>query len=133
MKLQAGIPITDCTGRMEPHFRDYLLEQDNAIGRPGVTAVADTTYTLTASDETNLIKFTSASNVTVTVPANSTAALPVGYTTHIHQHGAGTVTLSGEVGVTLNSSRSLATATQYAALSLFKVDTDEWAVIGDQL
>lgn len=100
--------------------------------RPTVTTQAGTAYTLTAEDETSIIRFTSDSAVTVTVPANATLALPVGYIVHLHQEGDGTVTVAGAGGVTVNAGSSLASRNQYSALSLFKLATDTWVLVGDQ-
>lgn len=103
-----------------------------AANRPTVTTQAGTTYTIDAEDETSIIRFTSDSAVTVTVPANATEALAIGYIVHLHQEGDGTITIAGEGGVTVNAGSSLSSRNQYSALSLFKLATDTWVVVGDQ-
>ena len=109
-----------------------LLASTIEANRPTVTTQSGTSYTIDAADETSIIRFTNASAVTVTVPANATEALPIGYIVHLHQAGAGTVTVAGEGGVSVNSSLSLSSAAQYSALSLFKLGEDEWVLVGDQ-
>jgi hypothetical protein len=117
-------------------FNDYITNIVNneiiTANRPGVIETAATAYTISADDETNLIRFSSDSPVTVTVPADSSENLPIGFITHLHQGGLGQVTVVGEGSVEVNSSRSLVTDRQYSALSLFKLASDDWTLVGDQ-
>jgi hypothetical protein len=113
-------------------IESYVDNKLNIALRPDVTTVTGTTYTIQGSDETNLIRFTSADAVTITVPADADAGLPVGFIAHLHQAGAGQLTVTGDTGVTVNASVSLLSAGQYAALSLFKLGTDDWVLVGDQ-
>lgn len=103
-----------------------------AANRPTITTQTGTTYTIDADDETSIIRFTNAAAITVTVPTDADASLPDGYIVHLHQEGTGQVTVAGDVGVTVNASSSLASRNQYAALSLFKLGTNSWVVVGDQ-
>ena len=116
--------ITDLTNIIN----EYVL----TANRPTVTTTDVTSYTLTASDETSIIRFTAGTAVSVTVPQDSSLDLPIGYICHLHQTGAGTVTVAGEGSATINSSRSLVTGGQYAALSLFKLAANTWTLVGDQ-
>lgn len=100
--------------------------------RPSIIFDTGTTYDLTGSDEFSIIIITNASAITVTVPADATEDLPIGYLTHIYQGGAGQVTLSPEGGVTINAASSVKTRAQYSALSLVKVSSNTFHVIGDQ-
>ena len=100
--------------------------------RPGVVNSTATSYTLASTDENKLIIITNASAISVTAPLEATTSLPIGFITHIHQGGAGQITIAGEGGVTVNSALSLVTRAQYSALSLFKVGTNEWVAVGDQ-
>lgn len=120
--------ITDFSEAVEGLITSLTI----AANRPTVTTQAGTAYTIDSEDETSIIRFTSDSAVTVTVPSNATEALEVGYIVHLHQEGAGTVTVEGEAGVTVNAGSSLSSRNQYSALSLFKLATDTWVVVGDQ-
>jgi hypothetical protein len=100
--------------------------------RPGVVNSAATTYDITATDENKLLLFSAATSVTVNVPLEATTPLPIGFITHVHQGGLGEVTFVAEFGVSINSASSLETRTQYSALSIFKVATNAWVVVGDQ-
>ena len=109
---------------------------NNLIGaanypRPTVSTQGGTTYTLDADDENSIILFTA--GCTITVPANADEALEVGYITHLHQDGASQITVAAGAGVTLNSAEgTLRTRKQNSSVSLIKVASDEWNLIGDQ-
>jgi hypothetical protein len=99
--------------------------------------VSATTYTLLANDSTSqgsrLIRTTSASPVTITVPTNASQPIAVGVQVPIRQAGAGVITLTPQSGVTLNAQvgKTLATAGQGSSILLVKVATNEWDVLGD--
>lgn len=106
----------------------YILSQ----ARPSVRTETSTAWTIDADDEYHMILCDNASPISVTVPADADDNLPIGYTMHLHQKGAGAVTVVAGSGVSVNSSRSLVTDAQYSALSLFKIGADDWVVVGDQ-
>lgn len=88
-------------------------------------------YTLVLADAGKLIKMTKATASNLTVPPNSSVAFPTGTEIEILEYGAGQVTIVGGSGVTLRSAGSaLKIADQYASVSLKKLGTDEWAVVG---
>lgn len=90
-------------------------------------------YTVVLGDEHNVIEVNVASAVNVTIPTNATAAIPVGSFLIVKQRGAGSVTLVGASGVTLNfpSDKAARTRAQYSFISAYKRATDEWDVAGD--
>jgi hypothetical protein len=94
--------------------------------KPSIIAVAGTSRTLGFSDENAIVRCSSGSAVTITVPTNATTPLPIGHTTTIRRTGAGTVTISPAGGVTVNSDTGLVISTQHADITLVKVDTNEW-------
>jgi hypothetical protein len=79
----------------------------------------------------SMVESTSATGITVTIPANSTTAYPVGTTIDFLQTAAGQITFAGAAGVTLNGTPGLKTRTQWSSASLFKRATDAWVVLGD--
>lgn len=88
-------------------------------------------YTLVLTDAGKLIKMTKATASNLTVPPNSSVAFPTGTEIEILEYGAGQVTIVAGSGVTLRSAGSaLKIAAQYASVSLKKLGTDEWAVVG---
>jgi hypothetical protein len=89
-------------------------------------------YTLVLSDASKIIEMSVASANNLTVPLNSSAAFPVGTEIQVLQYGAGQTTIVATGGVTLRSkSGQLKIGNQYTGVTLVKVGTDEWYVIGN--
>lgn len=89
-------------------------------------------YTLAASDNNKLLTMDNAGAVTVTIPANASVSIPVGFQCTIVQKGVGVVTLSKAGGVTvISTAASLAFNAKGSASTLVKVGTDEWLAYGD--
>lgn len=88
---------------------------------------------LALSDAGRTIKVDSSSDVTITVPLNSTTAFRVGQRLDIIRYGAGNVTIAGEtVGVIINSKNSnRKISTRYSGATIIKIDTNSWILIGD--
>lgn len=108
---------------------------DSAV-QPGdpvsVNAQTGTTYTLVLADAGKLVTLDNGSAITLTVPTNASVAYPVGTVIAVAQLGAGTVTVQGDTGVTLNgaSAGSEALSGQYATAALTQIATDTWLVTG---
>jgi hypothetical protein len=102
-----------------------------------INAQTGTTYTIVLSDHGKYITASNASAITVSIPTNATAAIPVGASIDIFQLGAGQVTIQAASSGTTTVLSSAATAAapklrvQYSAATLKKVATDTWHVIGD--
>lgn len=96
-----------------------------------IKTIAGTTYSLILVDALSYIRFTSSSAVSCTVPLNADVNFGIGHQINIVQAGAGQVTLSGDVGVTINTSETRTTRKQGSLVTLVKVGTDEWDLIGD--
>jgi hypothetical protein len=104
----------------------------SAQRRLTIDTISGTTYTVLVTDDWHHKRFTNGSAITVTVPTNATAAYPIGGRTRMTQAGAGQVTLSPAVGVTLNSrGGALKSNGAEAVFEIEKVGTDEWDVLGD--
>ena len=101
--------------------------------RPDVTSSSATTYSPTTSDINKIVRFTSASNVTVTI--NTSTALVAGEFVNILRDGAGTVTIAAGAGVTIYGRGTAATnyaiTTQYDMASVVCIDTNSYRVIGN--
>ena len=98
-----------------------------------IMTTSGTALTLSSTYAGKLVKCTRASGTcTITIPSNTTASLPVDTEIEIVRYGAGEVTISPASGVTLYSkdnARSI--ASQYGAVSLKKMGTNEWWMVGD--
>jgi len=91
-----------------------------------------TTYTLVLADAGKFLTFTNASDITVTVPTNSSVAFPIGTQIGFSQGGAGQVTFTGAAPPTLRSADSaLTTVKIYSTGFMIKIATDEWQFGGD--
>ena len=101
----------------------------------GINAQTGTTYTTVLADNGKLTTLTNASAIAVTIPPNSSVAYPVGAQINMAQLGAGQVTVSGGVGVTVVSTGATASApkarAQYSTLTAVQTSTDNWLVMGD--
>ena len=100
------------------------------------TSMAATTqaasYTFALSDAGTVVEGTSASSQTFTIPTHVTVAFPVGTIIEVFQFGSGGVTIAPASGVTLLSNGGLvATAGQYATVSLRQRATNIWVLSGD--
>lgn len=111
------------------------IQAPNVSGAPsgryvGINAQTGTTYTLTLADEGKLITCSNTGAITVTIPLNSAVALPVGATIDVSAINTGMVTIAATGGVTFNPTPSV-TRARYSSLSLVKIATDTWLVVGD--
>jgi hypothetical protein len=90
-------------------------------------------YTVTKEDAGKTISVTSASDVVITIPANSTTPFIVGQKIEIIRNGSGKVTIAGATGAVIinskNSNKSI--AAQYSGAIISKMDTNTWILIGD--
>ena len=105
-------------------------------GVPSLTTIFSKTasYNLSTDGLTlrdGLIEINAAGATTLTIPANSTTAFPVGTSIDILQTGAGTVTIAGAVGVTLNSTPGQRLRDQWSSATIFKRAENTWVAMGD--
>lgn len=96
---------------------------------PSITTQAGTTYTTVLSDAASIIRFTSSSQVLVTIPANSSVNYPIGTSITLLQSGLGNVFLRKSNGVELFG-RGLITEGVNRSLVIQKVLSDTWVVSG---
>jgi hypothetical protein len=98
-------------------------------------AQTGTTYTLALSDNGKLVTLANASPVTVTIPLNSSVALPVGAVIMMAAYGAGAVTISGAGGVTVVSGGTTPASpvirAQYSSVGAIQTSANNWLVVGD--
>jgi hypothetical protein len=129
----AGI-ISDETGTGALVFGTSPAISDPKIAQT-INAQTGTTYTFVLADQGKYVTASNASAQTYTIPLNSSVAFPTGTSIDLIQIGAGQVTVSGTGGVTVYSTGGTAASpkarVQYSAMTLKKVATDTWHVIGD--
>jgi hypothetical protein len=86
-------------------------------------------YTLALADVAKVVAVNSSSNLTLTVPLNSSVAFPLGTVVNVYRAGTGTVTIAGASGVTVRNAGAI--SDQFGEVSLRKRGTDEWVLSGD--
>jgi hypothetical protein len=112
--------------------RMTAAELQLGIGVQQINAQTGTTYTLAASDAAKLVTLSNASAITLTVPQDSDATIPVGSYVDLYQLGAGQVTVVAGTGATLRVSGLTAKArAQYSRLGVQKVAANTWSLFGD--
>tara|TARA_R100001163_G_C5068450_1_gene208756 strand:- start:3393 stop:10982 length:7590 start_codon:yes stop_codon:yes gene_type:complete len=108
----------------------FVGDGSTAGGRAvDVRPVSDITgnYTLVRADEGKILRFNSASAITVTIPTNANVGYPVSLTRiPFINLGAGVVTLVGDTGVTLSSIETNIDSKETG--DLFKTATNTWYV-----
>lgn len=121
-------------------FQDGSTQTTAATFDPNivVNTQSGTTYSLVVGDAQKLITLSNASPITLTIPSNATAALPVGTQVTVSRYGAGTLTIVGasspspvtivSTGATANQPQLRA---QYSTATLIQTTTDNWLVVGD--
>ncbi len=106
--------------------------RDLALQEPGVNAQTGTSYTLVLSDKGRVVTMDNGSANTLILPANSTAAFPVGTIINIVQVGSGVTSIAAPTGVTINgiSTGTGAIVSRWQGVSLLKIATDAWVASG---
>ena len=93
--------------------------------------VAGTSYTITLADLGKLLRFTSDSTVTLTLPETATESIPAGFFVALQQSGTGQVVFAVEgADVLLAVNGADRTSGQYAMATVTRVATDTWAAGG---
>lgn len=97
-----------------------------------LNAQTGTTYTTVLADDGKLITCDNGSAIALTIPPSSSVNYGIGTQINVMQLGAGQVTITAGVGVTLRSQGSkLKTFGQYAVVTCCKIATDTWVVVGN--
>jgi hypothetical protein len=97
---------------------------------PILTYVGD--HTFTPGDRNSYVRVNAGALVTLTIPANADAAIPIQSVIAVEQSGAGGVNFNPAAGVTLLSRGDVFnTAGQYAVAQLKKVAINTWVLFGD--
>ena len=87
--------------------------------------------TLSVADDNRCLVCESAQAITITIPANAAAALPVGAEIEVMQTGAGVVSFAPATGVTVHSAdNALAISAQYGVAALKQIAANVWLLCG---
>lgn len=97
-----------------------------------VRSSALTTTNIILADKNGVVITTAATATDVRIPTNAGVAFPIGTKITIIQEGAGTVTVVGTLGVTLQSSQGHDRLShQYSVATVVKTATDTWYLYGE--
>lgn len=98
-----------------------------------VNAQTGTSYTLVLSDAGRKVTMSNASANTLTIPTNASVAFPTGTIIGVSMIGAGTTTVDGDTGVTVNgvSGGGAAINGRYTGVTLTKIGPDAWLMEGN--
>lgn len=104
-------------------------------GLVGVNTQSGTTYTLASADSGLVVRTTNSAEVTITVPVNTSDAIPIGATIAIRQAGSGQIVLVADSDVIINvpDGSDAASARGGSTIMLHKIASDEWDLTGDLL
>jgi hypothetical protein len=94
-----------------------------------------TSYTLALADNGKLITFNNSGATAVTIPLNSSVALPIGAAIIMAQFDTGQVTVQGASGVVVESAGASSSApktrTLYSSIAAIQIAANNWYVTGD--
>jgi hypothetical protein len=89
-------------------------------------------YTIALDDVDKLIKMNSSSNLTITIPPESSINFPIGSRLELYRAGTGEVTVVAGASVDIRSKlNNTKISTQFSGAMLTKIGTNEWHLIGD--
>jgi beta-lactam-binding protein with PASTA domain len=111
---------------------DVQFDLEPQILNSGTVITKTSAFTLSLDDVSKSILLNTSLGMNLTIPSNSSVAIPVGYRYNVIEIGSGKTTFVPESGVTINSKNSqLFIDTQYGQATLLKIDTNSWIAYGD--
>jgi len=93
---------------------------------------ANTAVTLALTDAGDFIRFTAATAITVTIPAQSSVAWLADTEIYLMQGAVGKVSVVAGAGVALRTSQTSNCAAQYSVIALKRTSSDNWVCVGDR-
>lgn len=106
-------------------------------GRAGVVSVTGTNKTIALTDSNTIQECSNGSAQAITINTNANVATPLKTWITFEQHGAGTVSITGASGVTINGNTeagggesTVSISAQWGAVTMRKIDTNSWIAYG---
>jgi hypothetical protein len=96
-----------------------------------VVSTKSSGFTLELLDAGKIIKCSSSSAFTVTIPTEAVVAFAVGQKIDLIQYGTGQITVVGDTGVVLKATPTSKLRTQNSIVACVKIGADEWILAGD--
>ncbi len=104
----------------------------NDIALPIYKFDSGTSYSVIVSDAAKVIAIGNTSPITVTLPSNSTAALPIGSQVMFFQANTGQITFQAGSGATMGAQGGKTKiAGQWGMAGAYKYDTNNWIIFGN--
>tara|TARA_R110001606_G_scaffold301075_1_gene448754 strand:+ start:2279 stop:2914 length:636 start_codon:yes stop_codon:yes gene_type:complete len=125
---------TDSSGNQTNHIQYYSSGSWRVYGDNANLIEKSSNYTLNLGDGGKTFMMTSSSQISISVPTNSSVAFPVGTQFAFIQTGAGAIVFSAITPTTttiFSKNQNKKTAAQYSQAILVKKDTDTWILMGD--
>lgn len=98
----------------------------------GVNAQTGTTYTPVLSDEGKIVTLSNTGAITVTMPQDSSVAIPIGGSIIFYVRNTGMATFVPGTGVNpIEATPSAVSRAQYSWVEAIKIAADTWALTGD--
>jgi|DEB0MinimDraft_3_1074331.scaffolds.fasta_scaffold12867_4 hypothetical protein len=106
-------------------------------GRAGVVAVSGTSKTLALTDANTIQECSNGSGQAITIDTNTNVAFPLKTWLTFEQHGAGTVSITGASGVSINGNTeagggesTVSISAQWGAVTIRKIGTNAFIAYG---
>lgn len=122
---------------LDAHTDDFVNPHQVTAAQVGAAALRPSVseqsgpYTFATSDEGCIVASLGADPITFTIDSDANTPFPVGAIIGLEQQGAGSLTIAGAVGVTVNSlDGSLTLAGQWACAALRKIADNTWILAG---
>lgn len=117
----------------------YRYEEQNGYWKAvsnstlGISTVSEVSenYTLSLSDSGVLILMNATTNKTITIPANSSVAFPIGTRIDLMRFGTGNVNVAITTDTLRSSENAKNLKSQYSVAGLIKVKNTQWVLVGD--
>jgi hypothetical protein len=110
----------------------FQFDLEPSISNTSTVITKNSSFTLELADVSKTILLSTSSPMNLTIPLNSSVAIPVGYQYHFIEFGSEKTTFVPASGVTINSKNSqLFLDGRYSKGTLIKVATDSWVLYGD--
>jgi hypothetical protein len=129
--------VTGPTGPLSTGPTGPAGEASTVTGPPGSFADAQeisaqtTGYTLSLSDAGRLVTVTATTGVNILIPPVSSVSWATGTHVDVLRLGAGSVTVTGATGVTVNATPGQSLRAIYSAATCIHYEGDKWVVVGD--
>lgn len=127
----AAADTADFATAAQGTLADTAVQPGDALATPYVAVAASKTLALSDANKEQTVN--SATDMAITLPDEATVTFTVGTKIPVLNIGAGIVSITASVGVTLNGvdGASASLAGQFTTATVTKIGADAWAVTGD--